>query len=109
MWSSQKPGPGPGAVSVPAILCTPVGYLLLLCKASEGREIRVIKIRPRIFKLEAKKKAVFPIVSNQGTGGCNLQIREANKEQKINFIAKRSAVCLKKINLRRELLIKSDC
>lgn len=38
-----------------------------------------------------------------------MQIREANKEQKINFIAKRSAVCLKKINLRRELLIKSDC
>lgn len=59
MWSSQKPGPGPGAVSVPAILCTPVGYLLLLCKASEGREIRVIKIRPRIFKLEAKKRLFF--------------------------------------------------
>lgn len=71
------------------------GYLLLPPEARQGREIRVIKIRQRIFKVEAKR-AVFPIVSNQGTGGCNLQIREVNKEHKINFTAKRSTVCLKK-------------
>lgn len=93
-WQRSQ-APRPVASCCGGLCCTLPGYLLLLWEASQGREIRVIKIRQRIFKLEAKG-AVFLIVSNQGTGVCNLQIRKMNKEHKINFIAKRSTVCLKK-------------
>lgn len=64
----------------------------------EEKEIKVIKIMQRIFKLEAEgkyRRSVFPIVSNQSTGGCNLQIRKMNKDYKINFMTERRTVHLK--------------
>lgn len=62
------------------------------------KEIKVIKIIQRIFKLEAEgkyRRSVFPIVSNQSTGGCNLQIRKMNKDYKINSVTERRTVHLK--------------